>query len=321
LTSTRPTDNITAEAFYNSITPALFESRLLDAGGDYDTFNSWYIRKYHGADKFWHSYLAYRVRDETDTVVGRLVKVRRVAECLQSYTGPEHDLNSIIDSLCWIALEEGSAVPGSKSTWASHHGRIDEPSNLGSYLLSASAYLGCTPLVRDLLRQGYCPTRDNDTFPSAMHLAAWAGRGDMLELLQGSLPEYEEFDPSRHLNGWRGKVDPGSVEGAAARGDLDVVRLAVYPPSRTVTSAEDSTHVVGQKPGHIQGHSKVGYCLSRGMQSTRSWDVYQYLGRLFEPGQGDDINFRLVFHARSGNVDMVRHLLDAGADVVGREMP
>jgi len=319
--STRPTNGTALEPFSDSFTPAFYESRLLDAFGNSDTFRSWDIRTYHGADKLWHSYLAYRVRNETDPAVGRFVEIRQVAESLQRYTGIDSDLDIIIDSLCWLALERGGNCPGSRPGWASHDGRINEESNLGLNLLSAAAYLGYMPLVLDLLRQGYCSTKDNDLFPSPIRLAAWAGRADILEVLQEHLPDYDEFNPIQTFDGWRGKIGPGSVEGAAARGDLDMVCLAVYPPSRTVTSLDKASDIVDQKFGHVHQNSKIGFYLERGMRCTRSWDVYQYLGRFFEPGQGDDINFSLRFHVGAGNLDMVRHLLDAGADVVGREMP
>ena len=136
----------------------------------------WQIRKLHGADKLWQSYIAYRVRNETDPEVGRFVEIRQVAEELCRQTEVEYEV--AVDGLSWLALERG-----------------DEAPNQDLNLLSAAAYFGHLPLARRLLADGHCPASDNDLFLSPMQLAAWTGNADMLKVFQKHLPEFEKLPP------------------------------------------------------------------------------------------------------------------------------
>lgn len=154
----------------------------------------WRIRKHYGAEKLLHSYLAYRVRNETDPLVGKYVEIRQVATELCSHT--EADYEATLDALCWLALERVDHMPGYRQYWMrnirdSH--RCDE-SNPGLNLLSAAAHFGYMPLAKQLLQNGHCPTSTNQLFPSPIFLAAFAGNVDMLKLFQEYLPEFKDED-------------------------------------------------------------------------------------------------------------------------------
>jgi hypothetical protein len=60
----------------------------------------------------------------------------------------------------------------------------------------------------------------------------------MLQLLQESLPDFEGTSGRVRF---RGKIGPGSLGGAAIRGDMDMVRLSLYPPSRNLPSDDDES--------------------------------------------------------------------------------
>jgi hypothetical protein len=111
---------------------------------------------------------------------------------------------------------------------------------------------------------------------------------------------------------WRGKVGPASISGAAIRGSLNMVRLAVYPASR---AAPDSTDFVGEAFGSVHRRSSTGNALSLAQWAARDVEVYKYLESFFsEPA---NLSRALAKHIRLGNLEMVRHLLDAGADIRG----
>lgn len=266
----------------------------------------------------------YRVRHETDPSVGRFVALRQIAETLSARSGA--DLDATIDTVCWLALERGAGQPGIRDQWDPSRERGLPREDIKRYpglsLLSAATYFHDVGLVKELLAEGHCPTARDDLFPSAMFLAAWAGHADLLELFQEQLPEFEKT--GRYPQHWRAKVGRGSLSGAAQRGDMDMVRLAAYPPSRSAASSpEKATDFVHFRHGEVEPRSQLGTYLYVAASRTSSWEVRQYImGFLSKNFDGfldkdDPLGNNLETHVMSGNLDMVRHLLDAGADVHG----
>ena len=244
---------------------------------------------------------------------------------LQHYeTHPQeqrHDLdfNKIIDGLCWLGLHGLNCGP--TIVWNSERKQVPLPPDPGLNLLSAATYFGFQALVRDLIGQGHDPLNDNKLFPSAMYVAAWTGQADLLQMLQEVLPHLEEPGPAKPYAYFRSKIGPGSLEGAAIRGDIDMVRLALYPPSRN-TQAPDANStvsgselVIGQNPGSIDARSKLASYIRLGMRLTRSPEVYEYLKSfLADDPSPHDINLHLSGKASAGDLVMVQHLLETGAD-------
>ena len=275
----------------------------------------WYIRNRHGAEKLWKSYIMYRVQNETDQRIGRFVEIRMVAEEYCRHAEAEYD--ATIDGLCLLALERGVHCPGYREGWMYHSYRADEPSNPGLNLLSAAAYFGCIPLARRLLSEGHCPTAENRLFPPPIQIAAWVGNVDMLTLFQEHLPDFEEIPPryEKERTPWRAKVGPGSIKGAALRGDMNMLRLAIYPPSRSNTNTTD---FYGQPFGQIDykpetGDIKPSSDLYDALYYVKTVEVFQYIDSFFQESillsRSADL---LVRYADLGNVEMVRHILDTG---------
>ena len=279
----------------------------------------WYIRRNYGAEKLWQSYLVYRVQNESDPGRGRFFEIRQVAEHLCQQTEAEYE--TTLDALCWLALERGSCAPGFQEGWQAWNNRDDKAPNPGLNLLSAAAYLGHINLARQLLPDGHCPTLDNYLFPSPVQLAAWAGNADMLRLFQEHLPEFEETPPRYHPDhqNWRGKTGPGSIKGALIREDMDMVRLAVYPPSR---ATPDNADFSGQPFGHVDPESKPGFDLQDALFCVKTWEAFQYINAFFSESillSENSCSVLLARYTELGNTEMVRQLLDAGADIHGGE--
>jgi len=298
------TNSLRLERFSQEIPSAIFVSRLLDSFYTEKVLPDWYIENDYGASRFWHFYLVYRVQKSVKPPQRRYSDIHQVAERICEDTGA--DVEATVEALCWPALQQGTN-PGSNSTLEK------EPPNPRLDLLCAAAYLNLIPLAKQLLQEGYSPHSESHLFASPMQLAAWAGNALMLELFQVHVPEMEGLDPTLAFNcKWRGKVGPASIKGAATRGDIDMVRLAVYPPSR---AAPDSTDFAGEPFGRVHRVSSTGNTLSLAQWATRDIEVYKYLENFF--AKPDDLSLALAKHARLGNLDMVRYLLDAGADTRG----
>jgi hypothetical protein len=299
------TNGFRAERFSQEIQPAIFESRLLDDLYTEKVLSDWYIKNDHGASKFWHSYLVYRVQNEIHKPSHRrYLNIGLVAERVCEETGA--DVGATIETLCWPALQQGTN-PGSNSKLEKELPSPDLD------LLCAAAYLNLIPIAKRLLQEGHSPHSKSLLFSSPMKLAAWAGNAQMLEIFQDHVPEIEGLDPALVFNyNWRGKVGPASISGAAIRGEIHMVRLAVYPPSR---AAPDSTDFVGEAFRSVDRRSNTGNALSLAQLATRDVEVYKYLESFFsEPA---NLSYALAKHARLGNLEMVRHLLDSGADTRG----
>ena len=334
-----------------AIRPPLFASNVLDESGCYENFRNCHERRYYGADHLWHDNLFFKCRIEIDESIGRCVEIRNTAnELLRNFQekGWHHDLDlaAVLDGLCWLVLECGGKDPYS---W-----RKSEPLSLGLNLLSAATYFGCIPLVRDLLGQGYDPTRGNELFPAPIYLAAWTGQVDTLQLMQEHLPDFEDLDPGNPYGQFRSKIGPWSLLGAAVRGDMDIVRLTLYPPSRTVppmdnnfTSNNDSIQsdnnndeedtekngtssesilILGETPGHVSIHSKLHQYILQGMARTGSPEIYQYLQSFLSQTYlkdhsqtQEDRDHNLARKAEAGDIAMVRHLLELGANPNSKE--
>ncbi|KAI8961586.1 ankyrin [Daldinia sp. FL1419] len=265
----------------------------------------WYIRKQYGAADLWHSYLVYRVLNESDFTIHCFVEIRYLANCLCRQTQAEY--KAVINILCWLVLERYVGMQGYREDGV-HDGNTR---NLGQNLLSVAAYLDNLPLARQLLSDGYHPTTDSNIIPSPIQLAAWAGNIDMLKLFQEHLPDFESI-PSEH-DSWRGKTGPGSIKGASMRGDLDILHLVIYPPSRATSDSED---FAGYPVGQVDPRSKQGRDLQSALLCARTLETFQYIRRFFQDLEFDNQTL-LVHYAELGNVDIVRYLLDEGADVNG----
>ncbi|KAH8886115.1 ankyrin [Thozetella sp. PMI_491] len=345
---------LVCKTFYARFKPVLFATKVLDGFWWSDSFTARQIRRYNGVDCLFYDYLVFRCfekTDESNESNRSVIALRNVANALfQSLRtrGERQDLtfDAILTGLCWLAL-------GQKSKSVHHHRFSNwnqvsnNPPNLGLNLLSAATYFECLSLVKDLLDQGHDPTQESDLFPAPMCLAAWTGREDALQIMQERLPDFEESETDRGYRTFRSKIGPGSLDGAAARGDMEMVQLALYPPSRIIQSLGNddgeemhgqeihgeeihgdremeeaercsaSMLVLGVAPGYVQANSELWNYVSKAIRNTPSPKVYSYLVSFLDhradlnPGWKDGA---LGDYAGAGNVVMVQHLLDIGAN-------
>ena len=330
-----------AAPFYASFNRVLFHTGLLDIWASDGSSHPCVIEQYHSGDTLRHEYMLFNCRNLPDPSLWRFAEIRDVAGVLLRHfetqeEGTHRDLSfdAILDRLCTLGLNGGGK--------ASNTGRFDSggrrlvfpPLDPGSSLLPAATYFGCESLVRDLLGQGQDPVSRNYLFPSPIYIAARTGQAKLLELMQESLPNFEDPNPTIKWTDFRSKIGPGSLEGAAIRGDVDMARLALYPPSRTIqpsdanvpgdgagagSGSDDTTTnsalVLGVEPGSVAQDSKLGRYITRSMFLARSPDVYQYLRSFFGRELHSQLNDNILApRAAAGDIVMVRHLLEMGAD-------
>jgi hypothetical protein len=141
------TNRFRAERFSQEIQPAIFKSRLLDDLYTEKVSSDWNVENDHGACKFQHSYLVYRVQNEVSKPPQRrYLDIGLVAERVCEETGA--DVVATIKALCWPALQQGTN-PGSNS-------RLEkELTSLDLDLLCAAAYLNLIPIAKRLLQEGH----------------------------------------------------------------------------------------------------------------------------------------------------------------------
>lgn len=74
---TPPSNQESPGLFYMRLDLALFETKVLDGfrckPRRPDGLEGWRARRDYGAPRFWHSYLVYRVRHETNRKIGYYV--------------------------------------------------------------------------------------------------------------------------------------------------------------------------------------------------------------------------------------------------------
>ncbi|KAK7934889.1 ankyrin, partial [Apiospora marii] len=329
---------LVCKSFRAAFRPMLYRTRLLDRIYYVHDFAHWGHRRHYGADVLWHDYLLFRSRtasNEPDSYFGELWTVSHVfsQHCQAHPSACTLSQEEILDKICWLVLD-GAGVVG----WPGWDREDRDPPNLGQDLLSVATYFGFTSLVRDLLEEGHDPAIEYQLFPPAIYIAAFTGQADMLRLLQKYLPDYEAKRTRKHRSGhiwysWRSKIGPWSLYGAARRGDLNMVRLALNPPMcNTQTSIEDvatepeadgnreivpdSKSMLQRPPGSVPPSSELGLYLRKAMGHAQSPEIYQYLLSFLDPAQADPEpkHHELARMAAAGNVAMVRHLLDLGAD-------
>lgn len=325
LAERRPASNHPTESFYSAFRPALFATKVLESLGPWNSLQN------SGADVFWHDYLVYRCRNERDMTVCRFVEIRNVTKALLGHCkiqGVDHDYDELLGEVCRLALLEHSipAYRGRRRGWDDLHQSANRVPNLGLNLLSAATYFGYADLVQDLLSQGHDPTQD-DLFPVPMYLATWTGQPAMLQLLREHLPE------SKDQGGPRPEFEPWSLLGAAARGDMDMVRLALDPPSHTFPPSDDShdgdeengmdsAPGNGLTPKQIQLGGKLGNYVRISMSKPPSGKDHQHLRNLVRESDIDSESKSREAEqmAEARDIVMVRYLLDKEADKKCKEL-
>lgn len=286
--------------------------------------DGWYFRKNFGFVEIFQAYIRYRIRGAPLPDDGRIADLRAVCRWLAAETATDPAI--VIDALSKAAIGHigmASMDSGRRRGTEYNHNETVYEKNMQQTRFSAAVYLGHAHLATKFMQEGCCPTRDSHVFPSPMFLAAWAGRADMLCMLQEHLPEIEEVERYQSFDGrfldFRAKTGPGSIEGAAASGSLDMVKLAMFPPSR---ADPDDFSFDPHRFGRLDTQPRLSACLSRSL-STGSLEIYRYISSFYkqEARMRHDLNpWTICKHSMFGHVDIVRHLLDLGAGRLIGEM-
>ncbi|KAF6809896.1 hypothetical protein CPLU01_15419 [Colletotrichum plurivorum] len=263
---------LVCKTFRHAVDLTLFRTRFLDEPVYLD---GWCFRENFGFAELFQAYISFRIRSPPLPDDGRIADLRSVCRWLAAET--QTDVSLVIDALSKAAIGP----------------------------------IGMASMSDNERRKG-----TNHVLPSPMFLAAWAGRADMLTLLQEHLPEFEEV--KRYLShggrflDFRAKTGPGSIEGAAASGSLDMVRLAMFPPSR---ADPNDFHFDPYQHGRLDTQPRLRACLSRALD-TGSSEIYKYISSFYDRDarmRHDLGRWTIGKHSRFGHVDVVRYLLDQGA--------
>ncbi|TGO79421.1 hypothetical protein BELL_0033g00140 [Botrytis elliptica] len=276
---------LVCKRFYHDVQFALFKSHLLD---DYETHSLLYLWHFDSNKlaTFWHSYLVYRVQNNSDSCPPHFRHIRRLVETLCAETGDE--VENTIEKLCWPIL--------STATDCANSNLIDL--NFELDLLCAATYLNIIPVVKRLLQGGYPPRSERDLFDPPVTLAALAGNKDLLEYLQSIVLETQSIDDLEVCQ-WN------SIIGAAMSGDIEMVRIALYPPS---WSTFDFTHFIDGP--FVPQESLAEKCLLEAQVSTGNLEMYKYLEGFFpRPAKCPRLG-HLMFHIQWGNSEIVKYILD-----------
>jgi ABC-type transport system substrate-binding protein len=117
---------------------------------------------------------------------------------------------------------------------------------------------------------------------------------------------------------FKGKADPQAIFGAAINGDVDILQVALHPPSKTVNSIAGSGGDMVRGLGYALIHEEsgvhtqyVGFLFSSLLHYADNWPVYQKLAP-FAPEEAKEL-FKVGKYADYGRLDIAQALLDAGA--------
>ncbi|KAK7931093.1 hypothetical protein PG985_001805 [Apiospora marii] len=333
---------LVCKLFSIAVGPALLETQLLDGVEDPNAIPTrWPICNYHGADKLWHDHFVLQVRRATQARGQNCY--RAVHNTVRSYcseTGA--DFVETTDAVCWLGLYRAQKLPVPAHYWNSRlwdktppwereeGGHISQPYCCHPRLdfLCVSAYLGHEPLVRRLLDEGVPSFCHSHMFASPMQLAALAGHGAILRLLQERVPDLETLNAAKIYSknwAWKGREVPSAVWGAVNSGRVDMLELAVHnipSDSRDAASASHFARTVanGGTFGHVPWSTvDVKDTLDAGWTYAQAYAPNPgILGCLFaRVGEvtPKTCTALLSTYSRYGNVEIVRYLLDRGAAV------
>ncbi|KAK8067572.1 hypothetical protein PG996_006684 [Apiospora saccharicola] len=171
--------------FAEAVYPALFRTHRLDDAMYHCCFGDvQYKESRHGTRDLWHRYLVYRVTGEQNANLGRFVETKWLAEALSAFRDSP-DKQTIVETLCWLALDNIQRGPCSFGEWgAPTCNKLRPNTNIfrklqdnaipdqGQTYLAAAVRLNMPSLVGLMLRGGSDPTQPDFLFPPATQVAA-----------------------------------------------------------------------------------------------------------------------------------------------------
>lgn len=295
---------LVCKAFACMVHTALLETCLMDDFGSTATFGStkWRLRHQHGAFELWNQYLVMRSLREQNPAVGRFVEIRDLAKAIHSETVLVLDLKGIVETLCQLASTHRIQKDCEDlDRWGPLLAAWKKPkADLGLNMLTAASHLNLLPLAKRLLDQGgHSPTSHNYLFAPPIQVAAQAGNLEMLQLLQGYLPD-SEFECL-------------SVRGAAMRGDIHILKTALRIGE--CDDSDGSVLIYGQQYGSIDHTTDIGEGILLARGCAVNAEVYEYLTGALRSWPKEFDHRDLTINVGLGNMAMVRYLLESGVAV------
>lgn len=262
--------------------------------------------------------------NERDENVGPFVEIRSIAEAIQEHV-PD-PLSSIVRSLCEPAMDHcrtplvGTEQEAPSAARGRDHGKVE--------LLSAAVHLNLMGLVKILLSQGSCPFLENRVFKEPVCVAVSLSNLAMLQVFEDHTCEHCVTLRSTY------RLGNHAVVTAAETGDMDNLRFVL----RSATEKDESAMT--------PRINRATFCeivepLTIGWHQTPNPAVFEHLKlsyshaseSLVEPSDSDSSDglgqsetsigqsgIHLLDQAGLGQVDMVRHLLGAGAGLYANIM-
>ncbi|CAH0023993.1 unnamed protein product [Clonostachys rhizophaga] len=115
----------------------------------------------------------------------------------------------------------------------------------------------------------------------------------------------------------KGKADIQGVVGAAMNGDIQLLEMALYPPSRADPNSTAYFDYIPTEPITSHQQLETQRLLERAQFFAKNWAVYSRLASLL-PEPSASLRRGLIRRfAEYGNLDIVRNLLDNGCHVDG----
>lgn len=292
---------LVCKVFARLVYPALFETHLMDHFRGAQLGSMRWLASYKAdADKLWHRYVVYRVMGERDATVGRLVEIREVA--LAVCREAALDMRSVVDALCWLALDHDTKSDDAKwQEWGfltSKDRRVEANPSLN--MLTAAVHLNLPSLVEVLLGRGQDPTKHNFLFAPPALVAAQAGNVPIMQLF-------------RERTSWP-RLFPLFLIGAVEHGDMDILKISLQ---QNPANTGDHDEFDGQSWGSIHDGSKAGKIILKAKRCAPNPIIYEYLNSALLPWHSAEYNAYedLIRYSELGNMTMVRHLLDHGVPI------
>jgi hypothetical protein len=341
-----------AERFRQEVKAAIFRSKYLEEWSFWAPYQGRYRwpckldRRVNTGNQqhFRHDYIVYRVRGARDHEVGVYSQIRRTVEYLRDETIgmrggiPVFDYDHTLSMLCWLHLDPWVEEVEHNSPPKDDESDDDDPTMPGvkSNLLSAAVFLDHRELAKRLLRDGVCPVKMFETFPSPFATAAVANNLEMIQLIQDHIHDGDSrklgFDPLLVLDEWVDN-DPddlfvhGAIGVAVRRNDLGLLKVLMEPkptpyelPNRRLPSEFDLYEY-----GAVECCSRTGMYLIGAITGSRDMHIREYLRKALTPsvdhedhGDFNGVTTRawlLIRLIREGDVTDVRNLLDAEPDL------
>ncbi|KAF4812029.1 Ankyrin repeat and SOCS box protein 12 [Colletotrichum siamense] len=263
----------------------------------------WRVQENYGTENLWHAYCVQRTRVETDPG-DPFTRLRQLAEDWCKETGA--DIETTISELCWLTLSEfhgGIAFPSMGTRTEAYQG-----------LLVLAVHFNKQSLVKTLLQNHKWPFKypfgKTDLLPSPWQVAVEAGNLEVVKLLLEAMTDETGLPP--HIRDraesplTRAFTERCAVHAAAHGGNIGVAQ-------EVLTQLRDCTFIVAPMETLIP----VRYTSEdhKYKFATQNWEVHKYVCDWVDAAVSD-YHF-VVLHCWLGNVEMVRNLLDAGADVDG----